>query len=143
MRGRRSRPRPRGLRGAALTSRVEVFFSDMARQYARADVVVCRAGATTVAELTCIGKPAIFIPFPYAADNHQEINARAVADADAAEIVREAELDGARLWQHIRRLRDDPARRAAMAQRARAMGRPEAASDIVSDIAAHCLASGA
>ena len=130
-------------RGTALTSRVAAFFSDMERQYARADVVVCRAGATTVAELTCIGKPAIFIPFPYAADNHQEINARAVADADAAEIVREAELDGARLWQHIRRLRDDPARRAAMAQRARAMGRPEAASDIVSDIAAHCLASGA
>lgn len=129
--------------GAGLAARVAAFFTDMEQQYARADLVVCRAGATTVAELTCIGKPAIFIPFPYAADNHQEINARAVADAEAAEIIREAELDGARLWRQIRRLRDDPARRAAMAQRARAMGRPDAAAVIVADIAAHCLAPGA
>jgi len=128
---------------AGLAARVAAFFTDMERQYARADLVVCRAGATTVAELTCIGKPAIFIPFPHAADNHQEINARTLADADAAEMIREGELDGARLWQRIRRLRDDPVRRAAMAQRARALGRPDAAAAIVTDITAHCLTSGA
>jgi UDP-N-acetylglucosamine--N-acetylmuramyl-(pentapeptide) pyrophosphoryl-undecaprenol N-acetylglucosamine transferase len=128
---------------AGLTAQVAAFFSDMDHQYARADLVVCRAGATTVAELTCIGKPAIFIPFPHAADNHQEINARTLADVDAAEVILEGELDGARLWQRIRRLRDDPDRRAAMAARARALGRPDAAAAIVTDIVAQGLASGA
>lgn len=131
----------RAYQDAGIPARVEAFFTDMDRQYARADLVVCRAGATTVAELTCIGKPAIFIPFPHAADNHQEINARSVVSADAGEMILEAALDGRDLWQRIRRLRDDPARRAAMADRARALGRPEAAALIVADIVHHCIES--
>ncbi|MDX2454184.1 glycosyltransferase, partial [Desulfosarcina sp.] len=92
-----------------------------------------------VAELTCIGLPAIFIPFPHAADNHQEINARSVVSADAGEMIIEAELNGHELWHHIRRLRDNPARRKAMADRARALGRPEAAATIVADVFRHIL----
>lgn len=131
----------RAYQDAGIPARVEAFFTDMDRQYALADLVVCRAGATTVAELTCIGKPAIFIPFPHAADNHQEINARSVVSADAGEMILEAALDGRDLWQRIQRLRDDPARRAAMADRARALGRPEAAALIVADIVHHCIES--
>ena len=124
---------------AGMPARVEAFFNDMDRQYATADLVVCRAGATTVAELTCIGRPAIFIPFPHAADNHQEINARSVVAAEAGEIILESELNGRELWQRIRRLRDNPVQRAAMARRALALGRPEAAATIVSDILQHVL----
>ena len=113
----------------------------MDRQYAQANLVVCRAGATTVAELTCIGLPAIFIPFPHAADNHQEINARSVVSADAGEMIIEAELDGHGLWQRIQQLRDDPARREAMAHRSRTLGRPEAAATIVADVCRQFLQS--
>lgn len=138
--GHADRDRVRQAYGAAgVTARVEAFFTDMDRQYAQADVVVCRAGATTVAELTCIGAPAIFIPFPHAADNHQEINARSVVSAEAGEMLLEADLDGRALWQRIRRLRDDPGLRATMARRARALGRPDAAAAIVADIDTHVL----
>jgi UDP-N-acetylglucosamine--N-acetylmuramyl-(pentapeptide) pyrophosphoryl-undecaprenol N-acetylglucosamine transferase len=133
----------RAYRDKGLPARVAAFFDDMDRQYAQADLVVCRAGATTVAELTCMGKPAIFIPFPHAADNHQEINARALVKSDAAEIILERELDGRLLWDHIRRLRDDPERRSVMAERARALGRPDADAVIVADIVQHCLPEGA
>ncbi len=124
---------------AGVTAQVEAFFNDMDRQYAQADVVVCRAGATTVAELTCIGIPAIFIPFPHAADNHQEINARSVVSAEAGEMLLEANLDGRALWQRILRLRDNPGLRDTMARRTRALGRPDAAAAIVADIYAHVL----
>jgi UDP-N-acetylglucosamine--N-acetylmuramyl-(pentapeptide) pyrophosphoryl-undecaprenol N-acetylglucosamine transferase len=124
---------------AGIPARVEAFFTDMDRQYAQADLVICRAGATTVAELTCIGLPAIFIPFPHAADNHQEINAGWVVSADAGEMILETDLTGRELWRHIRHLRDTPRRREAMAERARALGRPEAAAAIVADIVDHVL----
>ena len=119
---------------AGIKARTEAFFSDMDRQYARADLVICRAGATTVAELTCAGLPAIFIPLPHAADNHQEINARALVDAGAGEMIREADLSGEILWQRIRELRDTPGRLEEMAARARELGHPEAADTIVADI---------
>jgi len=122
---------------AGIPARVEAFFNDMDRQYVQADLVVCRAGATTVAELTCIGLPAIFIPFPHAADNHQEINAGWVVSADAGEMILETDLTGPELWRHIQHLRDTPRRREAMAERARALGRPEAAAAIVTDIVDH------
>jgi len=125
--------------GTGVTARVEAFFNDMDRQYAQADLAVCRAGATTVAELTCIGLPAIFIPFPHAADNHQEINARSVVSAGAGEMIIETELNARDLWQQIRQLRDNPERLENMARRARALGRPEAAATIVADIFHHVL----
>jgi len=124
---------------AGIKARTEAFFRDMERQYAQADLVVCRAGATTVAELTCSGLPAIFIPLPHAADNHQEINARAVVEGGAGEMIRETELSGAVLWQHVQGLRDAPLRLEEMAARARLLGRPEAAEAIVADIVHHFL----
>jgi UDP-N-acetylglucosamine:LPS N-acetylglucosamine transferase len=82
---------------------VKAFFHDMATRYGRADLVVCRAGATTVAELTALGKAALFIPYPFAADNHQEINARAMVDRGAAQMVLERDLTGADLALRIDR----------------------------------------
>jgi UDP-N-acetylglucosamine--N-acetylmuramyl-(pentapeptide) pyrophosphoryl-undecaprenol N-acetylglucosamine transferase len=70
-------------RKAGIDAEVKAFFNDMASRYDQADLVICRAGATTVAELTALGKPALFIPYPFAADNHQEINARAMVDHGA------------------------------------------------------------
>ena len=70
------------------------FFHDMASRYRGADLVVCRAGATTVAELTAMGKAALFIPFPFATDNHQEHNARRLVDRGAATMILERDLTG-------------------------------------------------
>jgi UDP-N-acetylglucosamine--N-acetylmuramyl-(pentapeptide) pyrophosphoryl-undecaprenol N-acetylglucosamine transferase len=110
---------------------VRAFIDDMEAAYAAADLVVCRAGATTIAELTAIGKPVIFVPFPFAADDHQYWNARALADAGAAIVHRQAEVTGAELAIDIAGLLGDPTRLGEMASRARAFGRPQAAREIV------------
>lgn len=110
-----------------LRVRVEPFISDMGAAYAAADVVVARAGATTCAELTAIGLPSILVPYPYAADDHQRRNAEVLAESGAAEMILEAELSGTRLAASLRALLDDGERRSAMASRARALGRPDAA----------------
>jgi UDP-N-acetylglucosamine--N-acetylmuramyl-(pentapeptide) pyrophosphoryl-undecaprenol N-acetylglucosamine transferase len=73
----------------------------MKRIYEKADLVVCRAGATTVAEISALGKPAIFIPFPHAADNHQVLNARHFCEAGASEMISEKELTGQLLAEKI------------------------------------------
>ncbi|MBL0712754.1 MAG: undecaprenyldiphospho-muramoylpentapeptide beta-N-acetylglucosaminyltransferase [Desulfosarcina sp.] len=119
---------------ANLKADVRPFFDDMHRQYQHADLVVCRAGATTVAELTCIGKPMIFIPFPHAADNHQELNARLLVEKGAGDMLSEAELTGLILWEKICHYHENPAELARMAAKARALGQPEAAAAIVSDM---------
>jgi UDP-N-acetylglucosamine--N-acetylmuramyl-(pentapeptide) pyrophosphoryl-undecaprenol N-acetylglucosamine transferase len=118
---------------AGIDAEVNAFFQDMASRYGRADLVVCRAGATTVAELTALGKPALLIPYPYAADNHQELNARAMVDRGAAQMVLERNLTGADLARRIDRLMTSPDRLAAMASRSRELGRPDAAKAIVDD----------
>jgi len=110
---------------------VAPFFDDMARQYGQADLIVCRAGATTVAEISVAAKAVIFIPFPYAADNHQEFNARALSDTGAAEIILQKDLDGRRLARRIEHYAADPEALKRMSQRAGALGRPEAAGIIV------------
>ncbi len=119
---------------ANLTADVRAFFDDMHQQYLKADLIICRAGASTVAELTCIGKPVIFVPFPHAADNHQELNARLLVDKGAADIILESELSGVILWEKICHYRSNPQERIGMAARARAMGRPEAVAAIVTDM---------
>ena len=106
------------------------FIDDMSAAYARADLVVCRAGATTLAELTVCKKASILIPFPHATDNHQEVNARALVGAGAAVMFREAELTGERLAQEIRALKADPQRLRQMEKRAGLHGRPEAAKEL-------------
>jgi UDP-N-acetylglucosamine--N-acetylmuramyl-(pentapeptide) pyrophosphoryl-undecaprenol N-acetylglucosamine transferase len=111
-----------------IPARVEPFIADMGAAYAAADVVVARAGAMTCAEVTAVGLPAILVPYPYAADDHQRRNAEVLVAAGAAETILDAELDGGRLATALGGLVDDPERRAAMAARARALGRPDAAA---------------
>ena len=78
----------------AVSATAQSFFDDMAERYQQADLIICRAGATTVAEITALGKAAIFIPFPHAADNHQMLNAADLATDGAAEIIVEKDLSG-------------------------------------------------
>ena len=118
---------------AGIDADVKAFFHDMASRYGRADLVVCRAGATTVAELTALGKVALFIPYPFAADNHQELNARALVDEGAARMVLEKDLTGGDLAWHLDALAGAPDLLAAMASRSKALGKPDAARTIVDD----------
>lgn len=112
------------------TAEVLAFIEDMSSAYARADLVVCRAGATTLAELTVCKKASILIPFPYAADNHQEVNARAMVESGAALMFRESELDGEKLAAELRALEADPERIRKMERKAGLLGRPEAAKEM-------------
>lgn len=116
-----------------ISGRVGAFFTDMASAYARADLVICRAGATTVAELTAMGKPAIFIPYPFAADQHQVLNAKALVDAGAAELIHEDALSGDLLAERIVHFGGHRDALGRMAACARTLGRPGAARDIVDD----------
>lgn len=120
-------------RKAGIDAEVKAFFHDMASRYLRADLVVCRAGATTVAELTALGKAALFIPFPFAADNHQERNARALVDEGAAQMMLERDLTGADLARRLDGLAGAPDLLAAMAARSKTLGKPDAARSIVDD----------
>jgi len=114
-----------------LNARVEPFFTDMAAIYSQADLVVSRAGATTLAEITVFHKPVILIPFPYAADNHQEINARFLVEAGGGLMFRQAELSGEKLGQEIKRILIDGKLREAMAQKSGRVSRPEATETII------------
>jgi UDP-N-acetylglucosamine--N-acetylmuramyl-(pentapeptide) pyrophosphoryl-undecaprenol N-acetylglucosamine transferase len=109
------------------------FIERMDDAYARADLVLCRAGATTVAELTAFGKAAILVPYPYAIYDHQRWNAQALADKGAAEMILDHELSGAALVLRLRAYVADQKKIEAMARAARAMGRPEAAARIVDE----------
>ena len=116
------------------TSTVKAFFGDMARQYQAADLIVCRAGATTVAEVTALGKPVIFIPFPYAADDHQRLNAESLVREGASEMILERDLEGEALARRIEHYAGAPEELARMGTRAALLGRPDAARNIVDDI---------
>ena len=120
-----------GLDGAEHESaEVFKFIEDMPAAFARADLVVCRSGASTVAEITAAGKPAIFVPFPRAADDHQRVNAEALARSGAAVVVEEAKLEGVWLAETIAALLGDPMRLAQMSEAARSLAHPHAARDI-------------
>jgi UDP-N-acetylglucosamine--N-acetylmuramyl-(pentapeptide) pyrophosphoryl-undecaprenol N-acetylglucosamine transferase len=109
------------------------FIEKMDEAYAAADLVLCRAGATTVAELTAFGKAAILVPFPYAIYDHQRANAQALAQRGAAEMILDQELTGDSLAERIRNLASSAARLNGMAAAARLLGRPEAAARIVDE----------
>lgn len=115
---------------AGVSAEVVAFIDDMSTAYAWSDLVVCRSGATTVAELTVCKKASILIPYPFAADNHQELNARALVEKGAARMIVQSELDGARLADEIRALLDAPEERHRMERAAGRLGRPEAAKEI-------------
>jgi UDP-N-acetylglucosamine--N-acetylmuramyl-(pentapeptide) pyrophosphoryl-undecaprenol N-acetylglucosamine transferase len=120
----------KGYAGVGFTPDVREFITDMSAAYAGSDLVVCRAGATTLAELTVCKKPSILVPFPAAADNHQVVNARSLVDAGAAVMIEERDLTGELLGAEIRRVLLDPAVRDRMSRAAGQLGRPQAASEI-------------
>jgi UDP-N-acetylglucosamine--N-acetylmuramyl-(pentapeptide) pyrophosphoryl-undecaprenol N-acetylglucosamine transferase len=121
----------KGYADLGLDAEVRAFIDDMSSAYKRADLVVCRAGATTLAEVMVAKKASILIPYPYAADNHQELNARAMVEAGASLMLIEKGLDGRRLADEIRGLIGNADRIAKMEQAASRTGRPEAAREIV------------
>ena len=125
-----------GYNAAAVSARVEPFISDMAAVYSAADLIVSRAGATTLAEVTIFGRPAILVPYPYAADDHQRHNARYLAEHGAALMATEAELTGEKLAAMLAELLADSEKRRLMAARARELGRPAATETIINE----CLA---
>jgi UDP-N-acetylglucosamine--N-acetylmuramyl-(pentapeptide) pyrophosphoryl-undecaprenol N-acetylglucosamine transferase len=116
---------------ARLAAEVEPFFFDMGRRLREADVIVCRAGATTLAEITAAGKPAILIPLPTATDDHQRRNAEALVAEGAAEVLLQGDATGALLAQRILALAADAGARERMARAARSLAKPHAAKEIV------------
>ncbi len=112
---------------------VKPFFDDMAKRYVQADLIICRAGATTLAEVTAMGRGAIFIPFPFAADDHQVKNARALSDIGAAEIITENDLNGKMLAERIEYFEEHPGELYKMASAAKKFSKSEAAKIIVND----------
>ena len=118
-------------RTARLTAVVEPFLYDMGRQLREADVVVCRAGATTLAEIAAAGKAAILIPLPTATDDHQRKNADALAARGAADVLLQADVTGQVLADRVLAIAGDRDRRARMEAAARSFARPDAAKVIV------------
>jgi UDP-N-acetylglucosamine--N-acetylmuramyl-(pentapeptide) pyrophosphoryl-undecaprenol N-acetylglucosamine transferase len=116
---------------AGLQAEVLPFLHDMAERYRWADLVLCRAGASTLAELTTCSKPAILVPYPYAADDHQRHNAMALQRQGAAQVILDAELTGARLYEVLEPLLRKPELLQQQAACSRALGRPQAADAIV------------
>jgi UDP-N-acetylglucosamine--N-acetylmuramyl-(pentapeptide) pyrophosphoryl-undecaprenol N-acetylglucosamine transferase len=115
---------------------VHEFIDDMASACVAADLIIGRAGASTIAELTILGKPSILVPFPNAAENHQEANARALEAEDAAVVLNDSECTGARLAELMRGVLGDPARLAQMAEASARLAQPGAAETIADAIIA-------
>jgi UDP-N-acetylglucosamine--N-acetylmuramyl-(pentapeptide) pyrophosphoryl-undecaprenol N-acetylglucosamine transferase len=110
---------------------VQPFIHDMARAYNRADLVVSRAGATTIFELAALGKPSVLIPYPYAANRHQEINAGSLVRSGGAEMICQDDLTGEVLGRILMKYMDDKAALEHMSKCARKMGMPDAGKVIV------------
>jgi UDP-N-acetylglucosamine--N-acetylmuramyl-(pentapeptide) pyrophosphoryl-undecaprenol N-acetylglucosamine transferase len=133
---------------AGIMAELAPFFGDLPQRLAAAHVVIARAGASTVAELTTIGRPSILVPYPHAADDHQTANARAFEASGACIVIPQAEFTGQAVAGHLLGLVNDPKRLADMALAAHQAGRPDAAArlaDIVGeliDLPAPSLAPG-
>ena len=122
---------------SGLCYRLVAFEEDMAALYAAADVVVCRAGALTVAELALVGVPAVLVPLPGAPGDHQSANASALVDAGAAVMVKDDECHGQKLADVLDELLVDPTRLSAMGRAAKALGRPDAGDAVATLVEAH------
>lgn len=112
-------------RDAGVQGELVPFIDDMAKRYAEADLIICRAGAVTVAELSAGGMASVLVPFPHAVDDHQTANARFLSDRGAAVLVPQRELNPEMLAKLIRSL--DRAKLLEMAMKARSLGKPDAA----------------
>jgi len=117
-----------------MVATVQAFFDDMQNCYHQADLVICRAGASTVAELALLGKRVIFIPYPFAADDHQAVNAGQLVAAGAAEMILEKDLTAKGLTNAIQTHMHEPQKGHIMAANLKKHARPHAARDIVADI---------
>jgi UDP-N-acetylglucosamine--N-acetylmuramyl-(pentapeptide) pyrophosphoryl-undecaprenol N-acetylglucosamine transferase len=113
---------------AGVSADIRAFLDDMADQYAKADVVICRAGALTIAELAAAGVASVLVPFPHAVDDHQTHNARFLSEHGAAVLLPQKELNAEQLAQLLRGLDRD--RLLAMAQAARALAKPDATQQV-------------
>ncbi len=128
--GERDEARAReAFKRSRVRGKVVGFTEDIAMFYAAADLVLCRAGATTLAELAAFGLPSILVPYPYAADDHQEANARAYERAGAARVVKESDATPASLSIEIAELLEHRERLRAMAEAAKGLDRPDAARE--------------
>jgi UDP-N-acetylglucosamine--N-acetylmuramyl-(pentapeptide) pyrophosphoryl-undecaprenol N-acetylglucosamine transferase len=107
---------------------IRAFLDDMANQYANADVVICRAGALTIAELAAAGVASVLVPFPFAVDDHQTYNARFLSEKGAAVLLPQTELNAEELAQLLREL--DREKLKAMAMAARALAKPDATQQV-------------
>jgi len=114
-----------------VSAEVLPFVSDMANAYANADLVVCRAGALTVAELAAAGVPSILVPYPHAVDDHQTCNARYLSDAEAAILLPQSEMTASVLAEELTRLLSDRKLLAEMSLKAEALARPNATTHVV------------
>jgi len=115
---------------AGLEADVRPFIHDMASAYREADLVLCRSGAMTIAELTVCGRPSVLVPYPFAVDDHQTANARTLADTGAAVFLPQTELTATRLVELLGELLAAPERLSEMAALSRAVGKPDAVRDI-------------
>lgn len=120
---------------AGASAEVSAFIDNMPQVFARASLIVCRSGASTVAEITAAGKPAVFVPFPRAADDHQRRNAEAIAQAGAAVLIHESDLTPELLARSVADLLRDPARLQVMGEKARALGHRDAAGKVAEMVA--------
>ncbi len=123
-------------RDHGINAEVHPFITDMASAYGSADLLICRAGATSIAEITASGKASILIPYPFAAGGHQELNARMLAGTGAADMILEEGLDGRTLAGVIRRLAGSPETIRRMEEKSEGLGNVKAAERIVDE----CLA---
>jgi len=108
------------------------YIEDMGSAIAAADIVVARAGATSIAEITAIGRAAILVPYPYATDDHQTLNARHVTEGHGALLVADSDLDSDSFAESVESLLTDAALRSSMAAASRRLGVPEAAERLSS-----------
>jgi UDP-N-acetylglucosamine--N-acetylmuramyl-(pentapeptide) pyrophosphoryl-undecaprenol N-acetylglucosamine transferase len=120
-----------GYAQAGFAARVEAFSPAMPELMASAHLIVCRAGASTLAELTAMGRAALLVPYPFAANNHQEFNARFLAQAGAAEIILNKDFTGALFAGKIREYLSQPDSLARLEAAARRLAKPDAAREIV------------
>ncbi|HEX4946021.1 MAG TPA: undecaprenyldiphospho-muramoylpentapeptide beta-N-acetylglucosaminyltransferase [Blastocatellia bacterium] len=116
---------------SSLPAEVKPFIEKIVEEFIKADLVISRAGATTVAELAAAGRPAIMVPLPWAADDHQRKNAEAVERAGAGRMILQSELSGERLASELLVLAKDPERRAAMSAASKTLAHPDAAARVV------------
>ena len=116
---------------AGVRAEVEPFFTDIPRRLSEAQLVISRSGASSVADISVIGRPAILVPFAAATGDHQTANARGLVDAGAAVMMTEAQLDAAGLSAQMAAVLQDPPRAADMARKAQAQGRPDATDRLV------------